>query len=52
MTKTEWNAFYRRLRIVRREAQKAALDLLVFGTGAIFLGNNGMVKHIPLGGEK
>ena len=52
MLRPEWKTFYRQLRIARREVQKAALDLLVFGTGAIFMGNNGIAKHIPLGEEK
>jgi hypothetical protein len=49
MRKQEWKIVYRKLRIARREAIKAAADMMMYGTGAVMVPNDGgEVKHIPI----
>ncbi len=38
ISKPLWRQLYRQLRIVNRETQAAAADMIVFGTGAIRIG--------------
>lgn len=46
--RARWKAFYRWLRLARREARKAERDMQVFGSGAVFFGKDGEVRHIPI----
>lgn len=44
-----WKIIYRTSRIARREAVKAAADMMMFGTGVVFIPNDGGdPKHVPL----
>lgn len=45
MTKAAWKWYYRQLRIARREAFKASLDMLIFGTGYVQV-KDGYVNHV------
>lgn len=48
-TKETWKAFYRKLRIARRESLKATIDVVCYGTGVVFIPNNGDdPQHIPV----
>ena len=48
MNKQEWKKFYRTLRVTRREAYKAALDVMMYGTGVMIIPNDGSdPKHMP-----
>ena len=46
--RTWWKAYYRLQRIARREGHKAWLDVMLHGTGVIFHGDDGSIKHVPL----
>jgi hypothetical protein len=39
MTRAQWKRYYRQLRIIRRESLKAAMDVLLFGTGCVRVGS-------------
>ena len=41
-----WKLSYRKLRIARREALKAADDMMLFGTGVVYISQDGFVNHI------
>ncbi len=43
-----WKRVYRLQRISSREAMKATIDLITFGSGAIIVCNDGLVKHEPI----
>lgn len=55
MTRAAWRAFYRAMRITRRESEKAFMDAVVFGTGWTKAGDHGewkrdgsdIVRHVP-----
>jgi hypothetical protein len=38
ITRAQWRALYRQLRIVNREAAQAAADCIIFGTGFLKIG--------------
>lgn len=43
-----WKAAYRLLRISRREMEKAANDVMIFGTGVVLVPKDGSdPRHIP-----
>lgn len=46
MTREAWKAYYRIQRIIRRETTKAALDMMVYGAGFVYIGEAGFVNHI------
>jgi hypothetical protein len=46
MTREIWKVYYRTLRIAQREAAKAAVDAMIFGTGFVFVSNEGFINHI------
>ena len=48
MTRATWKTSYRLLRIARREANKAAQDMVLFGIGFTFISDDGVCKHIPV----
>lgn len=39
--RTRWKFIYRKLRVYRREALKANMDMTLYGTGAVFIPGNG-----------
>jgi len=41
MNKRAWKKHYRLLRVVKREASKASEDMMLFGTGAIMIPDDG-----------
>ena len=44
-----WKATYRMLRIARRETRKACTDVMIFGTGIVFVPKDGSEpRHVPL----
>jgi len=43
-----WKRHYRALRVSLRESEKMALDVRLFGTGAMFLDDDGDPRHVPL----
>jgi hypothetical protein len=46
--KERWRATNRRLRVARREAQKAAADMVVYGTGVVYVpAGGGDPRHVP-----
>jgi hypothetical protein len=49
MNKQQWKKFYRTLRIVRREAYKVTLDMMIYGTGTMMVSDDGSdPKHVPI----
>lgn len=47
--KQQWKKYHRLLRVCRREAEKAAIDVMLFGQGAVLVPANGAdPQHIPL----
>lgn len=46
MNREAWKFYYRQLRIVRRESWKAAMDMVIYGTGYVRVDDNGFVNHI------
>jgi hypothetical protein len=46
MTREAWKAYYRLMRITQRETAKAMVDAMTFGTGAVFVSNDGFINHI------
>ena len=44
-----WKNTYRQLRIIRREATKAAMDTMIFGTGFCRIGEDvpDLIERIP-----
>ena len=47
MTRPMWKWFYRKMRICTREAEKVALDTIIYGTGYCMYPNDGDPQHIP-----
>ncbi|MCG7932092.1 MAG: hypothetical protein N0E44_18840 [Candidatus Thiodiazotropha lotti] len=45
--KANWKWLYRRIRIARREADKAMLDCMLYGSGFIQFRSYGHPEHIP-----
>lgn len=43
-----WKFIHRRMRIARREASKAATDAMVYGSGAVLIGDDGSISRVPL----
>lgn len=46
MSREAWKVYWRTLRIMRRESLKAAMDAMAFGTGYVFVSNEGFINHI------
>lgn len=46
MNRTQWKLYYRQLRIIRREAYKATMDMMIFGTGFVCVSDDGFVNHL------
>jgi len=46
MNKVQWKIYYRLIRIARRESLKAATDAMIYGVGAVLVGD-GDPRHIP-----
>jgi len=44
-----WKKYYRLVRVMKREGLKAAIDTMMFGTGAVFLPDdtNSDPYHVP-----
>jgi hypothetical protein len=36
-----WKTFYRKIRVCKRESLKAGNDMMVYGTGCVYVPNNG-----------
>lgn len=48
MNKKEWKKFYRLTRVARRETMKAAIDMMIYGTGFMKVSNDGSdPEHVP-----
>ena len=49
MTRAEWKAWYRRMRINRREHGKALLDLMLYGTAYLVPDPKepSCIQHVP-----
>jgi len=47
-----WKTYYRTLRIARRESMKVAHDMMIYGTGMVYVGEgakpDGVAQHIPI----
>ena len=44
-----WKMYYRLLRVTKRETHKATMDLILYGTGAVFVPKNGDDPyHVPI----
>jgi len=41
MNRQAWKIFYRYLRVSKRESLKASVDMMLFGTGAVMVPNDG-----------
>jgi hypothetical protein len=50
VNRAQWKAFYRQLRIIRRECAKATTDLVLFGNCFIKYGSQvpDLIQHVPL----
>lgn len=46
MNRQVWKWYYRQLRIARREAWKASLDCMIYGTGFVRVSEDGFINHI------
>lgn len=47
--KQRWKVTWRAIRVSRRETKKAAVDIAIYGTGAVFIPNDGGdPQHVPL----
>lgn len=44
--RAKWKVYWRQVRIVRRETAKAARDMLIFGTGCVFMSGDGFINHV------
>jgi len=42
----KWKAAWRQVRILRRETSKAQRDMLIFGTGYVFVSGDGFINHV------
>lgn len=49
MTKDQWKIFYRRLRITRREINKAIKDSILYGNGFIKFNDKKEFERVPHG---
>jgi hypothetical protein len=49
-TKAAWKFIYRQYRIVRREAKKAALDAMIYGSGMVRVGSDVQdgIEHVDI----
>ena len=45
--KQRWKIIHRAMRIARREANKASVDCMMYGTGVVRITSDG-AKHVPL----
>lgn len=45
--RAKWKVLYRHLRISRRVAVAVLNDMMIFGTGCMFVGDDGDVRHVP-----
>ena len=47
-----WKTYHRTLRIAHRESMKAAQDMMIYGTGMVYVGEDakpdGVAQHIPM----
>lgn len=43
--RARWKKFYRYIRVIRREQYKAVQDTVLYGTGAVFVPENGDDPH-------
>ena len=39
---------HRLIRIAKRESKKAERDLIMYGTGCVYIGPDGEPRHVPL----
>lgn len=46
MNRATWKIFYRQLRIFRREAAKAVIDMAIYGGGFVRISEAGFVNHV------
>lgn len=42
-----WKQYYRMMRVCRREVLKAAEDMMIYGTGAVFYGKGTGPRYAP-----
>lgn len=47
LAKPAWKFLYRLMRVGRREAEKASVDCMIFGTGVVVIDENGP-RHVPI----
>lgn len=44
-----WKKYYRLQRVAKREAMKSLLDMTIYGTGAVFVPNDGSdPRYVPI----
>lgn len=45
-----WKFWYRQVRIIRREASKAHMDMLIYGTGYVYIGPDvpDYIQYVPI----
>ena len=50
MNRANWKAYWRLMRILRRETSKAMDDMVIFGTGCVEIGPEvkDFIRHIPI----
>jgi hypothetical protein len=48
MTKVVWKRYYRYIRVITREAEKVAVDRMLYGSGFMYFPNGADPKHIPI----
>ena len=46
----QWNIWYRKARVLRREQRKAEMDLVLYGNSMLCVPNQGDPYHVPLAG--
>lgn len=46
--KAVWKYYYRQYRIIIREARKTVSSAVVYGSGALYVGDDGDVAHVPI----
>lgn len=51
MTRAQWKAGYRQIRIIRRESAKAWTDAMIYGRGAVKMGDGvpDRIRHVTVG---
>ncbi len=45
MNKLKWKKIHRILRVEKRESLKASVDMMIFGTGAVMVPDDGAVPY-------